>query len=439
MKIWKLVTFGLTIATLFVACGKQPTDEEHTVSDAPIIENNSYEKCTLTFSWWGGDSRNAATLKAIEAFEEKYPGIEVETNYGAWINWENTVAEMFVTNTTPDVCQVNWNWLYSYSADGSVFLDLNRVSDVLDLSQFSDDALEQCVVGEKLQAIPVSMTGRIFYWNQTTFERVGIEVPKTFRELLYAGEAFKTKLGDEYYPLVLGEYDRMILMVYCLESMYGKAWVENGKLQYTMEEIQIGLEFIQLLEQEHVIPPLEILLDDGADSIDENNKWRNGTYAGVFEWDSSVIKYNSSLEPGQKIVVGNFFEDMGEYHGGYSKVSLGFAISENCEYPKEAAMLINFLLNEEEGITLMGSERGIPLSVAALEICQEKNLLDEIVAEANVKVLEWVSFPLDPKFESVSLRENIYHDVMQGLGSGKYSTKEAAHILIDGVNAELGK
>ena len=221
--------------------------------------------------------------------------------------------------------------------------------------------------------------------------------------------------------------------------MYGKAGVENGELQYTMEEIQMGLEFIQLLEQEHVIPPLEILLDDGADSIDENNKWRNGTYAGVFEWDSSVTKYNSSLEPGQKIVVGNFFEDMGEYHGGYSKVSLGFAISENCEYPKEAAMLINFLLNEEEGITLMGSERGIPLSAAALEICQEKNLLDEIVAEANVKVLEWVSFPLDPKFESVSLRENIYHDVMQGLGSGKYSTKEAAHILIDGVNAELGK
>ncbi len=65
----------------------------------------------------------------------------METNYGTWTNWENTVAEMFAANTTPDVCQVNWNWLYSYSADGSVFLDLNLVSDVLDLSQFSDDAL----------------------------------------------------------------------------------------------------------------------------------------------------------------------------------------------------------------------------------------------------------------------------------------------------------
>lgn len=52
----------------------------------------------------------------------------METNYGTWTNWENTVAEMFAANTTPDVCQVNWNWLYSYSADGSVFLDLNLVS-----------------------------------------------------------------------------------------------------------------------------------------------------------------------------------------------------------------------------------------------------------------------------------------------------------------------
>ncbi len=47
------------------------------------------------------------------------------------------------------------------------------------------------------------MTGRIFYWNQTTFERAGIEVPKTFRELLYTGEAFKTKLGDDIIHLWL--------------------------------------------------------------------------------------------------------------------------------------------------------------------------------------------------------------------------------------------
>ena len=33
------------------------------------LEND--EKCTLRFSWWGGDERHAATLEAIELFEVK--------------------------------------------------------------------------------------------------------------------------------------------------------------------------------------------------------------------------------------------------------------------------------------------------------------------------------------------------------------------------------
>lgn len=101
------------------------------------------------------------------------------------------------------------------------------------------------------------MTGRIFYWNKATFDKAGISVPKSLAELKAAGETFKTKLGEEYYPLVLGEYDRMILMVYYLESVYGKAWVENEKLQYSAEEIQEGLKFIQSLEDAHVTPSIK--------------------------------------------------------------------------------------------------------------------------------------------------------------------------------------
>ena len=40
----------------------------------------SYEECTLTFDWWGGDSRHEATQAAVDAFMAKYPGIKVEVN-----------------------------------------------------------------------------------------------------------------------------------------------------------------------------------------------------------------------------------------------------------------------------------------------------------------------------------------------------------------------
>ncbi|MGN0408086.1 MAG: ABC transporter substrate-binding protein [Bacteroides sp.] len=440
----KYIALGLSclMTMSLLACSNQPTDTNAGTSPSlNIVNDGTYESCTLTFSWWGGDARHDATLKAIKAFEEKYPGIHVESTYGTWTGWEDSMATMFATNTAPDVNQVNWNWITSYSADGRAFLDLNQVSGILDLSQYPESALKQCTVANELQAIPVSMTGRIFYWNKTTFDKAGIAVPKTLDDLKKAGEIFKTKLGDNYYPIALGEYDRMILMVYYLESVYGKPWVENGKLQYSEDEIQKGLEFIQSLEDAHVTPSIKTILGDGAESLDKNPKWMNGCYAGIFEWDSSASKFSGALDKGQEFVVGEFFPDMGKYHGGYSKVSLGFAISENCKHPKEAAMLLNFLLNEDEGTTLMASERGIPLSTAAFSNCSGKELLNKTVAEANSKVLAWVSYPLDPKFESAALKstDGVYYDVMSGLSYKEYTSKEAASLLVDGIRSELNK
>lgn len=443
-KIKKLLALGMAmvLSMSFVACGSETAKKEEPTSEVQQIENDGkYEECTLTFSWWGGDSRHSATIAAIEAFEKKYPGIKVETTYGAWSGWEDSMATMFATNTAPDINQINWNWLDSYSDDGKAFLDLNKVSKILDLSQYSQSALDQCVVADELQAIPVSMTGRIFYWNKATFDKAGISVPKSLSDLKKAGETFKEKLGDDYYPLVLGEYDRMILMVYYLESVYGKAWVEDGKLQYSEDEIKKGLEFIQSLEDSHVTPSIKTITGDGADSLDKNPKWMNGTYAGIFEWDSSASKFQKALADGQEFVVGDYFADMGNNKGGYSKVSLGFAISETCQHPKEAAMLLNFLLNEDEGTSIMASERGIPLSKAALENCKEKNILNSTVAEANGKVLSWVSYPLDPKFEAASLKstDGVYYDVMAGLSYKEYTVDKAAAALISGINEELSK
>ena len=228
---------------------------------------------SLTFSWWGGDSRHEATQQAVEAFKAA-TGIDVQCTYSAWSGWEDKMSQYFASDSAFDVNQINWNWLYSFTnADGSSkFYDLNQVADVIDLSQFSEKALAQCTIDGQLLAIPVSMTGRIFYWNKTTFEKAGLATPITLEELMAAGPIFAEKLGEDYYPLALGAYDKMILMVYYLESVYGKDWVADGQLNYTTEEIAKGLEFIQTLEDNHVIPSAETLTGDGADSLDKNPK-----------------------------------------------------------------------------------------------------------------------------------------------------------------------
>lgn len=454
-KMKKAVALGLalTMVASMAACGNKDDKEAETTptpagsgSAAPTQTADTKheittENITIKFSWWGGDSRHEATQAAVNKFMEDYPNIKVEMQYGAWSGWEANMATAFSTGTAPDVNQVNWNWISSFSSDGKIFVDMNEYSDIFDLSQYSQSALDMCTVAGKLQAIPVSMTGRIFYWNKTTFEKAGISTPTSLEELYAAGETFKTVLGDDYYPLALGEYDRMILMVYYLESVYGKAWVVDNQLQYTQEEIEKGLEFIQSLEDKHVIPSIKTITGDGAESLDKNPKWMDGYYAGIFEWDSSASKFGKPLtENGQEFIVGDYFADFGQYQGGYSKVSLAFAISETSKYKAECALLLNYLLNENAGTTIMASERGIPLSTAAFNNCNSQGLLDSLVAEANQKVLAWVSYPLDPNFESSDLKSStgVYYDVMAGLSYGDYSVSDAATALIEGINEVYG-
>jgi len=422
-------------AGLSLSCDTQHAHESQNLSGAE-------DSVTISFSWWGGDSRHTATQEAVNRFMELHPDIKVKTQFSAWEGWENVMSTSFYAGTMPDVNQINWNWISAYSSDGSRFLDLNTVSDTLDLAQYDSEVLQTCTFSDELQAVPVSLTGRIFFWNKTTFEQAGLAPPQTLAQLYDAGRFFREQLGEGYYPLVLGEYDRTILMVYYLQSVYGKEWIENGRLNYSEEEILSGFRFIQSLEEGHVIPKIETTLGDGAVSIDKNQNWINGSYAGIFEWDSAAQKYQDSLSEGNELVVGTYFADMGPYQGGFSKVSLCFAISETTPHPQACAALLQFLLNEREGAEILGIERGIPLSASALGVCKEQSLLESATAQANDRIIEWVSFTLDPAFEDSKLKgepDGIYYDVMSGLSYGDYTPEQATDLLIRTTNEILAE
>lgn len=443
--ILSLAACGTSSSSSSKPDGSDPAQSQ-TPAQAEGLEVNTTDEITLTFSWWGGDGRHKATQEAIEAFEKKYPNIHVEPTFAAWTGYETTMGLKFTSNTQEDVMQINWNWITNYSSDGSAFYDLNKVSNIIDLTQFPENSLTDCTLTGKLQAVPVSLTGRIFFWNKKTFDAAGLEIPKTYEDLKNAGKVFKEKLGDDYYPLALGEYDRMILMVFYLESKYGKAWVEDGKVNYTEEEVIDGINFIQSMEDDHIIPSTKTIDGDGAEAISSNPKWLDGRYAGIFEWDSSASKYqptdaNGNIDTSSvELVVGNYFEDWGEYHGGFSKISLGFAISEHTKHPAEAAALIQFLLNEEEGIVPMASERGIPCSAIANKICTEKEILDNLVNEANSKVISWTSFSLDPMFEASDLKSDTgtYKKAFGYLSYGEYTVEKAAKVLLEGIAEVYG-
>ena len=215
-------------------------------------------------------------------------------------------------------------------------------------------------------------------------------------------------------------------------------------MNYTEAEIQEGLAFINKLEDEHVIPSIATINGDMSDSLDKNAKWIDGKYAGLMEWDSAVSKVKEAMEgsvnkPNQEFVIGDFIK-FGDYQGGFTKRSMDFAIKASTQHPKEAAMLINFLLNDPEGVEICSTERGIPCSKTAIDILNKKELGDPFVKEANAKVLSYSQFSQDPEFDNSELKANpdgLYYKVFGTLSSRDITPAEGAKTLYEGITEIL--
>ena len=439
------VTGAVGAAGLLAACGGSSNSTAASTASsaaAASVAGLSSDPVTLTMSWWGGESRHNAYQEALKAFSAANSNITVNPTFAAWSGWEDTMSTKFAGGVAEDVCQINWNWLYNYSGNAQTFIDLNSVTEYLDMSQWDDAKLAACNVANSQQCVPISMTGRIFYWNMTTFNKAGItEVPTTEDDLFAAGKAFQEKLGDDYYPLHLGAYDRMILMVFYLESKYGKDWADptTSTLNYTADEIAEGIDFIKSLVDGHVIMPLPTYYGANGDgATHQSNEWITGKIAGIFEWDSAASKYQDALDEENKpgFTVGEEIK-YGDYNGGFSKVSMGMAITKTCQNPAEAATLIEYLWNGD-GAAIMGSECGIPASKAGLASAQAAGKINDLVAEANGKVMDFASCQLDPLFESSDLKAagtGVYQEVFDTVDYDNASGADVVDTLLDGMSA----
>ena len=399
------------------------------------MEVNTTDPITLRFNWWGGDSRHEKTLKAIEAFEAKYPNITVEAEYEAFNGHEEKISLALNAGSAADVVQLNMDWVFAYSPNGDTFYDLNKVSNIIDLSNYDDSDKAFYTVNGALQALPIANTGRGFIWNKTTYDKVGAKIPTTLDELYEAGEKFAAYEDGSYYPFACADYVKVHLMIYYLQCKYGRDWIKDNALQYSKEEITEGLNFIKELEDRHIIPDSEKLAGEGTSELLETSEsWINGHYGGAMCWDTNIAKYVDAVTDGE-IVVGDMI-NMGEDHGGPIKASQVIAITSTSEHPVEAAALIQFLFGDEEGAVILGDSRGIPCNKNAVKYVETEGSL---VAEMNEKLMAWSAFKLDIFTERAALKapDGVYTLAIQSLSYGEEDAAACADMLIDGINREI--
>lgn len=390
----------------------------------------AYAKTELRMSWWGGNERHQATNDALERFQKANPDISVKAEYTGWDGALTRITTQIAGNTEPDVMQTNLNWMPIFSKTGEGFYDMNKVKPDLHADNFSNSALNTVTFGGKLNGVPVSMTSRVFYYNKETWSKAGIAYPNNWDELMAAGKAFKEKLGDEYYPIVIEARDVFAMnRSYMIQTTGKDIITQDGKLNYSQDEMTKFFELYAKQVEDHVFPSTKEYASYGRSNLYEMRPWIEGKFGGVYMWDTAITKYSDNLKPPMGLELAPYPMAPGAKDAGLlSRPSMMFSIGRNTKHPEEAAKLINFLLNDPAGVKALGLTRGIPLSAAGVKelksdgTIQESSLSFAGYTQAGSLPQTIVSTPYTDNAQLM----DIFSEEMQALDYGKSTPEQSA-------------
>jgi len=396
-----------------------------------IFSASAFAQVELRMSWWGGNDRHQATLKALEEFHQQNPDITVKAEYTGWDGHLSRLTTQIAGNTEPDVMQTNWNWMPIFSKDGKGFYDMNTLKSQLHIENFPASALEMTTNKGKLNGIPISMSSRLFFYNETMWKKAGLDYPKTWDDLLAAGEVFKTKLGEQYYPLILEHQDAFALLRSYMIQKHNKDIInpETNLLNYTDEEWKEFFGFYKTLVEKHVIPSSKYYASFGKANLYEMKPWINGEFGGVYMWDSTISKYGDNLQQPMKLALAPYPMLSGATDAGlFYKPAQSFSIGRNTKHPEEAAKLVSFLMNDPAAVDTLKLTRGVPLSKAAKAELETKGILkpDNLsvagIAQAQGLPMKIVA---SPYFDNPQLVVT-FLDAIQSIDYGKGSVESIA-------------
>ncbi|MEF7614385.1 ABC transporter substrate-binding protein [Aquincola sp. MAHUQ-54] len=405
------------------------------------------QDATLRFSWWGGGERHESTLKAIAAFEAKNPGVKIKGEYMGFNGYQERLSTQIAGGSEPDIMQINWAWLASYSKSGEGFLDLHKHRALLGLDQFSPEELKMGEVRGKLNALPVSYSARVFVWNKSTFDRAGVPLPKTWDDVFAAGKALQGKLGDKVFAMDGEPYDVILASLAYVQQKHGTPYVSPTEPKVAMSP-QALLEWVQTYKRftdAKVATPLpyRASLGGAEKPTEQQQDWTNGNWAGNYTWDSVLPLRTSSLDKQQKLVIGEFPTLPGAKNSGmFGRPSLMFSVSKRSKHPEVAARFLSFLLTDPEAGRILGLSRGVPAADSQFQALVKDSRIGPLELAAYTQIKQQneagrIDLP-SPLFENQRFSK-FMREVFETVAYGKATEQDAAKRLLEEGNALLNR
>ncbi|GAA3728001.1 extracellular solute-binding protein [Salinactinospora qingdaonensis] len=378
----------------------------------------------LRYSWWGNADRAEMMQQAIDLFEEKNPNITVTPTFSEYQTYWEKLATEAAGGGAPDVLQMDFSYLREY-ADKGVLLDLNeQTGSNLNVSDLLDRFSGAGVIEEARYAVPIGGNTFALFYDPTTFEEAGATMPEqgwTWEDYDEAIRTVSDSVEGDFYGG--SDYTGLIWVLQLqLRQEGGQLFTEDGQLGFDEQRLAEFWASTEDMRGEAMVPMSKVVQAKPVSPIGA------GLSASEFSWDNFLARFEAETDT--EVALAPVPTTGSGRSGQYLKPSLMLSASSDTEYPEEAAMLIDFMINDPEVAEIFGGSRGIPATTTQREAAN-LNETDQAIADyEDARMDQLEDLPPAPPAGAGAL-ETEFIRISEEVSFGEVSPEEAAAQFFD--------
>ncbi len=440
MKLKKYFAFGMAclMTVSLAACGNSGGGNEKEADG-----NKKSEGTNLTVSWWGNQTRNEVTQKALELYTEQNPDVTFDGQFAEWADYWNKLATASAGHTLPDIVQMDYKYLEQYVSNG-LLVDLSPYIEdgTIDVSSVDENILNSGKVGDGIYAIPTGINAPALLYNKTLLDENGITVKDNmslneFEDLcreIYEKTGYKTDVA-------YGNGD--IFIEYIMRSE-GAVLYESDKIGATETQLEKFFGIYETgIEEGWMCDPA--IYAERTIGTPEQMPLVYGTSPETMSWcafsySNALTSLQNAAQDKMEVAITTWPADNQEA-ADYLRPGMFFSVTVDSKNAEEGARVLDYWTNSVEANNILLGERGVPISSevadAITESLDEEN--QEIIRYINEVVTPVSSAINPPAPEGSSEVSELVDQLVESVCYGKISAADAAAWLYSQGNEMLAK
>ncbi|WP_110933740.1 ABC transporter substrate-binding protein [Paenibacillus bouchesdurhonensis] len=437
MKIQKKLLTALLVLMLLVVTACSGSGGENGKNAASTSKGAGEEKVNLRIMWWGSQARHDATLKVIEKFQEKYPHIKVNPEYMGNDGYFDKLATQIAGGNPPDLMQLGNNYPDYVSKDA--LMDLTPyMGQEINVDNFDQNVIEAGAMDGKQYGISLGSNVLGLIYNKALLEKAGLQPPKdnmTWEELEAFGKDAVAKLDKGVYAFADQSFFPHYLNYFLRQQ--DKTFYRDGAVAFAKEDIENWFNMWKGFREAGIVPTSEATASMSETSPDVSLLVQGKVLMSLV-WSNQMSGFQNAMQDELGVSLLPAAKDE-KRSGLWIQPSQFMTVSKQSKHPKEAAMFIDFMVNDLEATKILGNDRGIPGSEKVREmLIGEGSDIDKKIYEY-FNLSTGTASTMDRELPNISEFDGQLNNAAMAVGFGTKSPAEAATDVVSAAEAAVNK